>query len=56
MSGLTRGRLGVERGPIVYSAEWPEWSDRRALALQIDPASALEPEVNTSLFGGVPVP
>jgi DUF1680 family protein len=50
-----RGRVAIERGPIVYCAEWPETSDRRALALQLDPATELTPEVDQQLLGGVTV-
>jgi uncharacterized protein len=50
-----RGRVAVERGPLVYCAEWPEASDRRALALVLDPASDLRPEIDHQLLGGVTV-
>ena len=48
-----RGRVAIERGPIVYCAEWPEANDRRALALLVDPA--LQPEIDRRLFDGVAV-
>ncbi len=46
-----RGRVAIERGPIVYCAEWPEAADRRALALWLDPATDLEPDVRGDLWG-----
>jgi Beta-L-arabinofuranosidase, GH127 len=49
----SRGRVAVERGPLVYCAEWPEIENRRALDLLFDPASPLTPEIDGSLLGGV---
>jgi len=51
----TRGRIAVERGPLVYCAEWPEASDGRALGVLVDAASDLRPEVDPSLHAGVVV-
>jgi DUF1680 family protein len=50
-----RGRVAIERGPIVYCAEWPETSDRRALSLLLDSGAELEPEADPQLLGGVTV-
>src|SRR5262249_50468268 len=50
-----RGRIAIERGPIVYCAEWPEAPDGRALDLLLDSASELKPAFDESLFGGVTV-
>lgn len=50
-----RGRVAIERGPIVYCAEWPETADRRALGLLVDAATDMKPEVDSDLFGGVTV-
>jgi DUF1680 family protein len=49
----SRGRVAIERGPIVYCAEWPEIENRRAMDLLIDPASPLTPEIDADLLGGV---
>ena len=49
------GRVAVERGPMVFCAEWPETSDRRALALLLDTTSPLSAEVEKELMGGVTV-
>jgi hypothetical protein len=51
----SRGRVAIERGPIVYCAEWPEAPDGRALDLLLDSASELKPSFDESLFGGVTV-
>ncbi|HEY6399902.1 MAG TPA: hypothetical protein VI479_00745, partial [Blastocatellia bacterium] len=50
-----RGRIAIERGPIVYCAEWPEAPDGRALDLLLDSESELKPAFDESLFGGVTV-
>jgi hypothetical protein len=50
-----RGRIAIERGPIVYCAEWPEAPDGRALDLLLDTTSELKPAFEESLFGGVTV-
>jgi DUF1680 family protein len=50
-----RGRVAIERGPIVFCAEWLEAADRRALALMLDPATGLRPEIDTQLLGGITV-
>jgi hypothetical protein len=36
-----RGRIAVERGPIVYCAEWPDVRDGRALDVMIDAAKPI---------------
>jgi DUF1680 family protein len=48
----TRRRLAVERGPVVYCAEWPDVSDKRALDLRVDPAAkvaAVAPPIGTGV-------
>ncbi|HYN08937.1 MAG TPA: beta-L-arabinofuranosidase domain-containing protein [Vicinamibacterales bacterium] len=50
-----RGRVAIERGPIVYCAEWPEVEDGKALDLRVDARSPLTPSVDKNLFGGVTV-
>src|SRR5262249_28222055 len=51
----TRGRVAIERGPIVYCAEWPEAEDGRVLDALLEPAAALAVTVDEHAFGGVPV-
>jgi len=46
-----RGRVAVERGPVVYCAEWPEAESRPVLTMLFDPSSALKPSDRTGLNG-----
>ncbi|HEY9450914.1 MAG TPA: beta-L-arabinofuranosidase domain-containing protein [Gemmatimonadaceae bacterium] len=48
-----RGRLAVERGPIVYCAEWPDVPGGRALTALVAETAELKPSVNKSLDGEV---
>jgi len=50
-----RGRVAIERGPIVYCAEWPDCEDGRALDVLVDSRAELAPAVDPSLGGGVTV-
>ena len=50
-----RGRVAVERGPVVYCAEWPEASDKRALDVLVEPKATLTPAVDSTLFHGATV-
>jgi DUF1680 family protein len=50
-----RGRVAVERGPIVYCAEWPEMEGEKVLDLLVDPKRELTPSTERHLFGGVAV-
>src|SRR5262249_38226805 len=50
-----RRRAAIERGPIVYCAEWPEAGDARVLDLQLDRAAALTTSADETLDGGVVV-
>ena len=49
----TRGRVAVERGPVVYCAEAPDLDGDNAMELLIDPAKGLTPVERTDLPGGV---
>jgi hypothetical protein len=49
-----RGRISVERGPMVYCAEWPDTEGGRALDLLVDAKAPLTPEADPR-FGGVTV-
>jgi DUF1680 family protein len=51
----TRGRMAIERGPIVYCAEWPEARDGRVLDLLVDPNAAMTAVADPALFGGATV-
>jgi len=48
-------RVAIERGPIVYCAEFPDVPGGRALDLMIDSKAPLTPAVDASLFGGATV-
>jgi DUF1680 family protein len=52
---VNRGRMAVERGPIVYCAEWPDVDEGKALDIRVDANSPLTPVVDRNLFGGVTV-
>jgi DUF1680 family protein len=47
------GRISVERGPIVYCAEWPDVDSRKALELLVDPDATLETSTDQKLFNGI---
>lgn len=48
-----KGKMAVERGPIVYCAEWPECDGGRALELLFDANDPFTPFVHESLPGRV---
>jgi uncharacterized protein len=50
-----RGRMAVERGPIVYCAEWPDYPGGDVLEALVDPKSELKPSVDRAFYGGVTV-
>ncbi len=50
-----RRRMAVERGPIVYCAEWPDVEDHHALGLLLDPKAELATATDHPDFPGVPV-
>jgi DUF1680 family protein len=50
-----RGRIAIERGPIVFCAEWPDCDDRNVLGALIDPASELNVAFDRNLYGGATV-
>ena len=47
-----RGRVAVERGPVVYCAEWPDVPGGRVLDLLLEPAAALSPSFDEDFYGG----
>jgi DUF1680 family protein len=50
-----RGRVAIERGPLVYAAEWPESPAGRVRNLVLPDAAALGAEFRPGLLGGVTV-
>jgi DUF1680 family protein len=49
------GRVALERGPLVYCAEWPDVPDGRALAVWLDSAAALTAETSRTPLDGTTV-
>ena len=49
-----RRRVAIERGPIVYCAEWPD-TDGKALDLLLEPAAGLQSSADPGFYGGVTV-
>jgi hypothetical protein len=47
-----RGRVAVERGPIVYCAEWPDCEGSSVLDLLVDTRAELTPTTDRELGGG----
>jgi DUF1680 family protein len=52
---MDRGRAALQRGPIVYCAEWPDHPDGRVRNLVLPDSSALTAEFKPDLLGGVTV-
>jgi hypothetical protein len=50
-----RGRVALQRGPIVYAAEWPDNPNGRVRNLVLPDAAALSSEFKTDLLNGVQV-
>ena len=51
----TRGRVAVERGPVVYCAEWPDVDGGKPMDLLLDAASTLTPSAGQGALAGVTV-
>jgi DUF1680 family protein len=50
-----RGRVAIERGPVVYCAEWPDVGGGRALDLRVDGKAELKPAAEKDFYSGVTV-
>jgi hypothetical protein len=50
-----RGKMAVERGPIVYCAEWPDYEGGHVLGLLFDAKSELKPSFDKEFYGGVTI-
>jgi len=50
-----RGRMAIERGPIVYCSEWPDVDGGHVLELLFDARSEFKPRADREFFGGVTV-
>ncbi len=50
-----RGRMAVERGPIVFCCEWPETKDGKVLDLLFDESAEMKAHFDPQFFGGAVV-
>jgi hypothetical protein len=50
-----RGRVALQRGPLVYCAEWPDNPSSRVRNLMLPDSAKLTAEFKTGLLGGVAV-
>jgi len=50
-----QGKIAIQRGPLVYCAEWPDAPGGHVLDLVIDPKSELESYFDPNLLNGVQV-
>jgi DUF1680 family protein len=50
-----RGRVAIQRGPIVYCAEWPDFPDGKVLGLELDDKETLQAVFRSDLLSGVTV-
>src|SRR5579872_5377191 len=50
-----RKRAAIERGPVVYCAEWPDLDGGRALDLLVDAKAELKPAFEKEFYGGIAV-
>ena len=53
--GADKGRIALQRGPIVYCAEWPDNPKGHVRNLVLPDNSSLEAEFNANLLNGVTV-
>lgn len=50
-----RGKVSIQRGPIIYAAEWPDNPEGEVLNLVFDKNSKLTAEFKPDLLNGIPV-
>ncbi|WP_314519919.1 glycoside hydrolase family 127 protein [Xanthocytophaga agilis] len=48
-------KVALQRGPVVYCAEWPDYTNGGVLNLVLDKNASLTPEYKAELLGGVEV-
>jgi DUF1680 family protein len=48
-------KVAIERGPIMYCAEWPDNNNGNVLSLLFDKEPQLTVEFNDTMLGGIPV-
>jgi len=49
------GKVAIQRGPVIYCAEWPDNNDGKILDLVLRKDSALKAEFNNDLLGGTEI-
>ena len=49
------GKIAVQRGPVIYCAEWPDNNDGKVLNLVIDEGSAFSTEFASDMLGGTQI-
>ncbi|MBU2652333.1 MAG: glycoside hydrolase family 127 protein [Bacteroidetes bacterium] len=47
------GKVAIQRGPLVYCAEWTDQADSSVMNLEIDPSTAISTDFNPDLLGGL---
>jgi DUF1680 family protein len=50
-----RGRMAIEKGPIVFCAEWPDYKGGKVLTALFDPKAEFTPTFDATFFGGAVV-
>jgi hypothetical protein len=48
-----RGRTALQRGPLVYCVEWPDFKDKKVLDLLLPPAASLSSKYESELLDGI---
>jgi uncharacterized protein len=47
-----RGRVALQRGPVVFAAEWPDYDDESVLDIILDDGASLSAEFDHGFLGG----
>lgn len=50
-----QGKVAIQRGPLVYAAEWPDIPDGRVLGLELDEKDKMQVAFKTDLLSGITV-
>ncbi len=50
-----QGRVAIQRGPLVYAAEWPDFRDGRVLGLELDEKDKMQVAFKSDLLSGITV-
>lgn len=49
------GRVALQRGPLVYCVEWPDFKDEKVLNLLLPPAASLSSKYENTLLDGIQI-